>query len=244
MLTVASLYRKIMQHKKAVKELFIILVIALTFRAVVYEPYVIPSSSMYPTVIEGDRILISKFSYGISRYSFPFSLPIFKGRIFQFNQPKVGEVIVFETDKVYIKRLIGLPGDTVQVVHGTLYINGKEVPRRALPESFVHMDEAYIQYLETLPNGYEHKILKYDPSSELNNTPVFTVPEDHYFFMGDNRDNSRDSRDISGPIGFVHKDNLLGRVDLIFWSATAINLYDIPGIISGFKLDRAFKKIT
>jgi signal peptidase I len=199
---------------------------------------------MYPTFIEGDRILISKFSYGISRYSFPFSPPIFKGRIFQFNQPKLGDVIVFETDKVYIKRLVGLPGDTIQVLYGTLYINGKEVPRKTLSEPFVHMGGTYTQYLETLPNGHENNILDFDPSSALDNTELFTVPEDHYFFMGDNRDDSRDSRDISGPIGFVHKDNLLGRVDLIFWSATPVNLYDVPGIISGFKLDRAFKKIA
>ena len=102
MLTINSLYKKILQHKKAVKELFIILILALTFRSVVYEPYVVPSGSMYPTFIEGDRILISKFIYGISRFSFPFSPPIFKGRLFQFAEPKAGDVIVFETDKVYI----------------------------------------------------------------------------------------------------------------------------------------------
>ena len=130
------------------------------------------------------------------------------------------------------------------MLYGALYINGKEVPRKALPEPFVHMGGTYIKYQETLPNGHEYSILDFDPSSEADNTQVFTVPEDHYFFMGDNRDNSKDSRYLSGPIGFVHKDNLLGRVDLIFWSATAINLYDIPGIIEGFKLDRAFKKIS
>ena len=232
------------KHWKLIKELVIILGIALIFRSVVYEPYVVPSRSMLPTFIEGDRILISKFSYGISRYSFPLSLPIFNGRLFQLNKPKRGDIIVFEKGKIYVKRLIGLPGDTIQVISGNLYINGKEVEKKPLAKPFEYNESVKIsQYLETLPEGHQEIILDFDPDSEFDNTKVFKVPERHYFFMGDNRDDSRDSRDSSG-IGFVHEDNLLGRVEMIFWSASALNLYDIWGIIDGFKPERAFKRIS
>jgi signal peptidase I len=238
-----QILKKISRHKKALKELLVILIIALVFRSVVYEPYMIPSGSMLPTVIEGDRILISKFSYGISRYSFPLSPPIFKGRLFQFNKPQRGDVIVFETDKIYIKRLIGLPGDTIQMLHGNLYINGKPTKKEPSAEAFVHKDRVYPQYTETLPNGREHLMLDYDPTSEFDNTQLFRVPEGHYFFMGDNRDDSRDSRDTTGSIGFVPEDNLLGKVEIIFWSAPTLSLLDIWGIVSGFNFDRAFKKV-
>ena len=244
MLTFKLIWKEISKYRKLIKEFVVILAIAIIFRSVVYEPYVVPSRSMLPTFIEGDRILISKFSYGISKYSFPLSPPIFKGRLFQLNKPKRGEIIVFEKDKIYVKRLIGLPGDTIQVLYGTLYINGKEVEKRPLSKPFVYSEFAKLpRYLETLPNGHKEIILDFDPSSEFDNTKVFKVPEQHYFFMGDNRDDSRDSRDPSG-IGFVHEDNLLGRVEMIFWSASALNLYDVWGIISGFRTDRVFKKIS
>jgi signal peptidase I len=239
------MWANILKYKKTIKEFIVILVIALTFRSVVYEPYMIPSESMLPTVIVGDRILISKFSYGISRYSFPFSPPIFKGRLFQFNKPGRGDVIVFETDKIYIKRLIGLPGDSVQMFHGNLYINGKEVERKPMSEPFIHSEASnYTQYLETLPGGTEHLMLDFEQSSQFDNTQVFQVPLNHYFFMGDNRDDSRDSRDLSGNIGFVHEDNLLGKVEIIFWSAPTLALYDVWGIITGFRTDRVLKKVS
>jgi signal peptidase I len=129
------------------------------------------------------------------------------------------------------------------MLHGNLYINGKPTKKDPSSEAFVHNDRVYPQYIETLPNGREHLMLDHDPSSEFDNTQLFTVPEGHYFFMGDNRDDSRDSRDVTGSIGFVPEDNLLGKVEIIFWSAPTLNLLDIWGIVSGFKLDRAFKKV-
>ena len=244
MLKLRHIWEGLLKYKKVIKELLIVVVIAIIFRSVVYEPYVVPSRSMLPTLIEGDRIIISKFSYGISRYSFPFSPPIFKGRLFQLNKPKRGDVIVFETDKVYVKRLIGLPGDTVQMSYGILYINGKAVEKKSILKPFLYKETVKLpQYHETLPNGHKYTILDFDPSSEFDNTRLFKVPEHHYFFMGDNRDDSRDSRDPYG-IGFVHEDNLLGKVEIIFWSSPALNLYNIWGIINGFKLDRAFKKVS
>ncbi|NRA73601.1 MAG: signal peptidase I [Rickettsiales bacterium] len=230
------------KYRKTIKELFVILLIAGTFRSVLYEPYVVPSRSMLPTLIEGDRIIISKFVYGISRYSFPFSPPIFKGRLFQFNKPQRGEVIVFEQDKQYVKRVIGLPGETIQMVHGNLYINGQRIEKESI-DPFIYRDlERFPQYLEIFPNGYEHPMLDFDPYSEFDNTKQFKVPKNHYFVMGDNRDNSRDSRDPSG-IGFVHEDSILGRVEIIFWSSPTLELYNVWGIASGFKWNRAFKKI-
>jgi len=243
MLTFKGIWKWLLKYKSTIKEFIVILFIALAFRSIVYEPYVVPSRSMLPTLIEGDRILISKFSYGISRYSFPFSPPIFKGRLFQLNKPKRGDVIVFEKDKVFVKRLIGLPGDTVQTVDGALYINGKKLERRLTEKPFVYQSIARLpQYIETLPSGKEHLILDFDPSSDFDNTQLFKVPERHYFFMGDNRDDSRDSRDLSG-IGFVHEDNLLGKVEIIFWSTPTLELYNVWGLVRGFDLNRAFKKV-
>jgi signal peptidase I len=230
------------KYKNTVSELFVVLVLALLFRSVVYEPYVVPSGSMLPTLIEGDRILISKFRYGISRYSFPLSPPLFKGRILEFRQPQRGDIIVFEKDKIYVKRLIGLPEDTVQVVNGKLYLNGFQVPKHKLHADFLHNGVRSAQYLENLPGGVTHTVLDTDDYSELDNTKVFTVPADHYFFMGDNRDDSKDSRADDG-IGFVHKDELLGRVDLIIFSSPALKPYDLVGIVQGFKADRALKRV-
>lgn len=234
-----------LKYKRAIIECAVILFIGLSFRSVVYEPYVVPSASMLPTLIEGDRIIISKFCYGISSYSFPFSPPLFKGRIFVFEQPKRGDVIVFEKDKIYVKRLIGLPGDTIQVINSTLYINGKAVKRTRLKEPFKYgrFGTAVYPYMEYLPDGKAHQMLDTENDSEFDNTKAFQVPAKHYFFMGDNRDDSRDSRDQTG-IGFVHEDALLGRVEAIFFSSSALQLYDIFGIISGFKKERAFTKVN
>lgn len=230
------------KYKNLITECAVILAIGLLFRSVVYEPYVVPSGSMVPTLIEGDRILISKFYYGISRYSFPFSPPLFKGRILAFKEPKRGDVIVFEKDKIYVKRLIGLPGDTIQVVDGNLYINGKEITKRKMPNAFQYGNYKVSQYLESLPGGKNHPILDIERYSEFDNTRAFAVPANHYFFMGDNRDDSRDSRDPTG-IGFVHRDALLGRVEAIFFSSSALHLYDVFGLIKGFKKERAFTKV-
>lgn len=230
------------KHNDLITECYIILIIGLLFRSILYEPYVVPSGSMLPTLIEGDRILVSKFYYGISRYSFPFSPPIFKGRIFDINKPERGDVIVFEKDKIYVKRLIGLPGDSIQVVDGNLYINGQNVKKRKMSEPFKYGHEKISQYMESLPGGKNHPILDLDRYSEFDNTEAFEVPADHYFFMGDNRDDSRDSRDSSG-IGFVHGDAILGRVEVVFFSSSSLHLYDVFNLVKGFKKERIFIKV-
>ncbi len=205
-----------------IKTIVYAVIIAIVVRTFAYEPFNIPSGSMIPTLLVGDYLFVSKTSYGYSRHSLPFSLPVIPGRIL-YDMPERGDVFVFKTpadNKTdFIKRVIGLPGDTVQVKGGILNINGKAVKRRRI-EEFVHTD-AYgnsrrvARYLETLPNGVQHQILEADgDTGPYDNTKVFTVPEGHFFAMGDNRDNSSDSR----AFGFVPKENLVGRAEFLFFS--------------------------
>ncbi len=207
---------------ETIKTIVYAVAIALLVRTFFFEPFNIPSGSMKPTLLIGDYLFVSKSSYGYSRHSLPFSLPLIPGRI-MYDEPKRGDVFVFkvptdnETD--YIKRLIGLPGDKIQVKKGVLNINGNAVTRRRI-EDFVEIGEfgnstRIPQYVETLPNGLEHFILESNgDDSGYDNTKVFTVPEDHFFAMGDNRDNSADSR----AWGFVPKENLVGRAEFLFFS--------------------------
>ncbi|MCH7485402.1 MAG: signal peptidase I [Proteobacteria bacterium] len=198
--------------------------IALVIRTFAYEPFNIPSGSMIPTLLVGAYLFVSKLSYGYSDHSLPFSLPLIPGRIF-FSEPERGDVAVFKlpsdnkTD--YIKRLIGLPGDRIQVVKGILHINGTAVERKRV-DDYVQRDEAgnirhIPRYLETLPNGRSHYILEESDRGSHDNTPVYTVPEGHYFAMGDNRDRSRDSRFQNG-VGFIPRKNLVGRAEILFFS--------------------------
>ena len=197
--------------------------IALFIRTVFAEPFSIPSGSMVPTLLVGDYLFVSKMSYGYSRHSLPLSMPLIKDRIF-YTQPERGDVIVFKmpsdnkTD--YIKRLIGLPGDKIQMKDGRLFINGEMVNRKSEGE-YVMRDESgkamrFEKYTETLPNGRQHPILEATDEGPFDNTEEFTVPEDHFFMMGDNRDNSLDSRSLK--VGFVPKNNLVGRAKFLFFS--------------------------
>jgi signal peptidase I len=219
-----------MQKKRAgglaetVKTLVYAILIALVIRTVLYEPFNIPSASMEPTLLVGDYLFVSKFSYGYSRYSLPFGLPLFSGRIL-FHEPRMGDVVVFRLPANpsidYIKRVIGLPGDTLQMKAGRLYINGKEVPRRStdgcrMPDN--PNDAAYQHYIETLPDGVQHCILELGDNREFDNTPVFHVPPGHYFMMGDNRDDSADSRDPMSGVGYVPVENLVGKAEFLFFS--------------------------
>ncbi len=204
--------------------------IAVGIRTVAFEPFNIPSGSMIPTLLIGDYLFVSKYSYGYSRYSLPFAPDLFTGRIFA-TDPKRGDIAVFKwprdnkTD--YIKRIIGLPGDTVQVRAGQLYVNGQLVPREAA-EPLTSRDESGQQvmgkrYLESLPGGLKHDIQKYVDTGMMNNTTEFKVPAGRLFVMGDNRDNSADSRDPSSGVGFVPIENLVGRAEFIFFSTTGEN---------------------
>lgn len=207
-----------------VKTAFWAVLLALTIRAVAAEPFNIPSGSMKPTLLIGDYLFVSKYSYGYSRYSFPLGLPLFEGRIWA-TEPERGDVVVFKlpTDNKtdYIKRIIGLPGDTVQVTNGRLYINGKIVERRQI--GLASDTDRYgetrqlMEYEETLPNGVVHSIFEQSDAGPLDNTGVFKVPEGHYFAMGDNRDNSQDSR-VTNLVGPVPFENLVGRAEFLFFS--------------------------
>lgn len=250
--------------------LFYGILIAVVFRSLLLEPFNIPSGSMIPSLHIGDHIFVQKWPYGYSRYSFPFgSWHLWNGRMFK-RMPTVGDVIVFRNPKNesldYVKRLIGMPGDVIQMKNGRLYINGEIVERRdprpyvvaVLPRSLrsvgYYRDNMTIrgnkilvdgkpadfnytieyksdkmcrsyegmcgvfdatEYTEVLPNGVEHSIIEYSDNGHLDNTVEFLVPENHLFFMGDNRDNSNDSR---ADVGFVPVDNMLGRVWFIWYS--------------------------
>ncbi len=199
-------------------------IIALFVRTFAYEPFNIPSGSMIPTLLVGDYLFVSKFSYGYSRYSLPFGLPLISGRVLA-SEPERGDVIVFklpadnETD--YIKRLIGLPGDRIQVKGGVLYINGQAVDREFLGSvevsGFAGRTSEVREYTETLPNSRRHLIREYSDEERSDNTREFLVPDDKYFFMGDNRDRSQDSR-AQARVGFVPRENLVGRAEFLFFS--------------------------
>ncbi len=198
------------------------MIIALVVRTVAFEPFSIPSGSMLPTLLVGDYLFVSKYSYGYSRYSLPFGLPLIPGRIF-FSEPKRGDVAVFKlpsdnkTD--YIKRIVGLPGDRIQVLGGILHVNGTPVQRQPIEnyERRVRYGNTvrFTQYIETLPNGRRHRIIEESDQRRLDNTGEYIVPAGHYFAMGDNRDNSLDSRVLNG-VGFVPARNLVGRAEFIF----------------------------
>ena len=209
---------------ETLKTIVYAVIIAVFIRTFFYEPFSIPSASMVPTLLVGDYLFVSKFSYGYSRYSLPFGLPLLSGRVF-FREPKRGDVVVFKLPRDpsvdFIKRIIGLPGDKVQVKEGILNINGQPIKRDRLAPYFYEEDSrtgTYIQYIETLPNGYRHDIIEIGDDMPLDNTGVFTVPPGTYFMMGDNRDNSSDSRDPGSGVGFVPAENIVGRAEFIFFS--------------------------
>lgn len=206
------------------KTTVIAILLAMIIRTFLFEPFNIPSGSMIPNLLIGDYLFVSKYSYGYSRYSFPFGLGGFEGRI-DGKLPTRGDVVVFklptDTSIDYIKRVIGMPGDTIQMINGRLFINDRKVERENT--GMAEYDNGYGSevkvsvYKETLPNGVVHTIFEESDDGPLDNTEKFTVPENHYFMMGDNRDNSRDSR-VLDHVGYVPFDNLVGRADIIFFS--------------------------
>lgn len=198
------------------------LLLALVIRTLLFQPFSIPSGSMRPTLLEGDYLFVTKWAYGYSRYSLPFSPPLFSGRLFG-SDPKRGDVVVFKFPPNpaldYIKRVIGLPGDRIQMRSGQLYINDQPVPREKVGEinnpDITEVDRPVDVYRETLPNGVAYDTLDLSPNSIGDDTREFVVPEGHFFMMGDNRDNSTDSR---FSVGYVPAENLVGRANIIFFS--------------------------
>ena len=233
------------------KTLFYALVIAIAIRSLLIQPFYIPSSSMEPNLLVGDRIFVTKYSYGYSKHSFPFSPPIFKGRIMHKN-PERGDIVVFKTPADnrtdYIKRLIGLPGDKVQFISSNLYINSSEVMKSRLSTNdIIFCGKKKIDvstFEELLPNGKKF-ITVYSKEYTFQNSDPFIIPKNHYFFLGDNRDCSKDSRFLSS-VGYVHKDNLVGKAQFIFFSSDR----SIGSIFSFWKwnkslrFNRFFKKLN
>jgi len=229
-------------------------IIALIIRSFLFQPFYIPSSSMEPNLLVGDRLFVSKYSYGYSRHSLPFSPKIFNKRYFNTNASR-GDIVVFKTPADnrtdYIKRLIGLPGDIIQIINGDLFLNNKIIKRKKinLKESIncgarkIKPNE-YNAYEETLPNGNKY-IAVYDSVSTMINTDKYIVPSKHYFFMGDNRDCSKDSRFLSS-VGYVSSENLVGKARIIFLSndKTKGNIFKFWKWNSSIRTERFLKTIN
>ena len=233
-----------------VKTLIAALIIAVLIRSLLFQPFYIPSSSMEPTLLVGDRIFVSKYTYGYSKHSFPFSPNLTNERFFS-KLPKRGDLVVFKTPADnrtdYIKRLIGMPGDTIQFVEGSILINNKEILRKKIENNKKIRCGNFLldtnTYIETLPNGIEH-IVVYKKKGSLKNTKIFKVPANHYFLLGDNRDCSKDSRYLSS-VGYVNSLNLVGKAKIIFFSndTNVSSLLKIWNINQSFRLERLFKTL-
>jgi len=234
-----------------IKTIFYALVIAIFIRSLLLQPFYIPSSSMEPSLLVGDRLFVTKLSYGYSKHSFPFSLGPIKNRIF-FSEPKRGDVIVFKTPADnrtdYIKRLLGLPGDKLQFIEGNLYLNNVEILKSKIKyNTKIYCGKSKVEtnvFKEKLLNGREY-LTTYYVNGSYQNSDEFIVPPDHYFFLGDNRDCSKDSRFLSS-VGFVHRNNLVGKAQFIFFSTditqgSAFNFWNWKNIL---RIERFFKKIV
>ena len=242
------LRRRLAGWSRELKTILPALALVLIVRTVVAEPYMVPSASMVPTLLVGDELLANKFAYGYGKYSSPIGLmPDFSGRLFD-KAPERGDVIVFRLPRdpstTYVKRLIGLPGDRIQMQGGRLYINGTIVPRRVIgpfADDAGERNVAPTLYVETLPGGREHEIVEISDAGQHDDTPPFVVPPKHYFMMGDNRDNSVDSRIAAadGGVGFVPEDNLVARADLVLLSRDpAVAWFDVTAWPHAFRLER------
>ena len=234
-----------------IKTIFYALIIALIIRSFLFQPFYIPSSSMEPNLLVGDRLFVSKYSYGYSQHSFPFSLKLFSGRIFT-KSPERGDIIVFKTPEDnrtdFIKRLIGLPGDTIQFRDGIIYLNEKIIERNITTNpsqiNCSNMNMEVNTYQETLPKGKNYQAV-YNKMGSMKNTDKFIVPEKHFFFMGDNRDCSKDSRYLNS-VGYVNFNNLVGKANLIFFSndKNIARWYEFWKWHKSIRFDRFFKKIS
>lgn len=223
------------------------LLCAVILRSFLFEPFHIPSSSMYPNLLIGDYIFVNKYAYGYSRYSFPLGLNLFEGRIFK-STPQRGDVVVFRLPSQpsinYVKRLIGLPGDNIQMRDGILFINDQEVIKTFDGDALeieINKKSAFQKYSEILPNG--KKINTYNREmTPQDNTGIYTVPVGHYFFMGDNRDDSQDSRFLNF-VGYVPEQNLVGRASIIFFS-NPNSIFDLSAWIKTIRTERIGKNLN
>ena len=230
------------------KSIFIAIFIALLIRSFLFEPFNIPSGSMKPNLLVGDFIFVSKYSYGFSKHSLPFSIPLIPGKIFS-NTPERGDVVVFKTPENnrtdYIKRVIGLPGDKIEIKNGIIFINGSEILRKKLND-FIDTDNKTSNKRVRMYNEYffnkEINILDITDNGIADNTQLFNVPENHFFVMGDNRDNSQDSRFIS-TVGFIPYENLVGKAQFIFFSLENARFLQIWKWPNSIRYERIFQKI-
>ena len=234
-----------------IKTLFLALVIAVVIRSLLIQPFYIPSSSMEPNLLVGDRLFVTKYSYGYSKHSFPFSPPILKDRLFE-SSPKRGDVVVFKTPADnrtdYIKRLIGLPGDQIRFLDSNLYINNSEVLKSRISQN----DKIFcgkktidvFTFEELLSNGKKHNTV-YLKNYSFKDSDIYVVPDDHYFFLGDNRDCSKDSRFLTS-VGYVHKNNLVGKAQFIFFSSdkSVGSIFSFWKWNKSIRFDRFFKIIN
>tara|TARA_B100000131_G_C18052413_1_gene586998 strand:+ start:239 stop:994 length:756 start_codon:yes stop_codon:yes gene_type:complete len=232
-----------------IRTVFWAIIIAVIFRSLLFEPYNIPSGSMLPNLLVGDYLFVSKYSYGYSRFSFPFGIVPIPSRVWS-SKPKRGDVVVFklpsDTSINYIKRLIGMPGDKVQMKKGELYLNNHLVDQKKEGNyEFIHpnyLSNVSDKYKETMPNGKQYYVLNDSNFSQLDETEVFVVPEGHYFMMGDNRDNSLDSR---ASVGFVPFENFVGKGSIIFFSVNgSAKIWQIWKWPTSIRYSRLFKKIN
>ncbi len=233
-----------------IKTLIYAVLIAMIFRTVLVEPFNIPSGSMIPTLLIGDYLFVTKYSYGYSKYSLPFSPPLWEGRIFE-SAPKRGDVVVFrlpsDDKQDYIKRVIGLPGDSIQVINGILNINGTPVKRERVDDYVYQRNLGSTTrtqlYMETLPEGKRHEIIEQSDEAAMDNTGVYIVPPGKYFAMGDNRDDSQDSR--YPQVGFIPAENLVGRAEFIFFSHNEeARWWEVWKWPSAIRFSRIFKSIN
>jgi len=226
------------------------LIIAVLIRSLLFQPFYIPSSSMEPTLLVGDRIFVSKYIYGYSKHSFPFSPNISNKRFFS-KSPKRGDLVVFKTPvdnrTDYIKRLIGMPGDTVQFIDGELFINDQNIVReKTNSKTIIRCGNFLLEtdiYIETLPNGLQH-FVAYKKKGSLKNSKKYKVPSEHFFLLGDNRDCSKDSRYLDS-VGYVNKLNLVGEAKIIFFSndTKTSSLLKFWNLNKSFRLERLFKTL-
>tara|TARA_B100001057_G_scaffold150259_1_gene150183 strand:- start:1200 stop:1943 length:744 start_codon:yes stop_codon:yes gene_type:complete len=233
-----------------IKTLIGALFIAILIRSLLFQPFYIPSSSMEPTLLVGDRIFVSKYSYGFSKHSFPFS-PNFSNNRFFSKTPERGDLVVFKTPADnrtdYIKRLIGLPGDTIQFINGDLYINKKRIEKNLIKiQEKIRCGIFFLEtenFIETLPNGVSHYV-SYKKRGSLQNTKKYIVPANHFFLLGDNRDCSKDSRYLDS-VGFVNELNLVGKAKIVFFSndTNKSSLLKFWNLKDSFRSQRLFKRL-